>query len=105
MPNTFAKAVGAAVISAETDLRRPRRGERRRDPDKWDAELGRTFVPLGFESRPTVDTAAAAHYLHKAQQTLRIWACRENGPIRPIRVGAHLHWRTADIRRLLGVEA
>ncbi len=61
------------------------------------------FTPLELETRPTVDTAAAAHYLHKAPQTLRIWACKENGPIRPRRIGAHLHWATADIRRMLGV--
>lgn len=61
------------------------------------------FTPLELETRPTVDTAATAHYLHKAKQTLRIWACKENGPIRPIRVGAHLHWKTDDIRKLLGV--
>ena len=63
------------------------------------------FTPLELETRPTVDTAAAAHYLHLAQQTLRIYACRENGPIRPRRIpgSAKLHWATADIRRLLGV--
>ena len=58
--------------------------------------------PLELETRPTLDTAATAYYLRKAQQTLRIWACKENGPIRPIRVGAHLHWKTSDIRKLLG---
>lgn len=63
------------------------------------------FTPLAQENRPTVDTAAAAFYLHKAQQTLRIWACKETGPIRPRRVGANLHWATADIRKLLGVTA
>ena len=63
------------------------------------------FLPLEKETRPTVGTAATAYYLRKAKQTLRIWACKENGPIRPIRVGAHLHWRTADIRKLLGVPA
>ncbi|WP_367141841.1 hypothetical protein [Rhodoferax sp.] len=62
------------------------------------------FTPLELETRPTTDTAAA-WYLRKAPQTLRIWACRENGPIRPIRVGANLHWPVADIRRLLGVTA
>lgn len=61
------------------------------------------FPPLELETRPTVDTAATAYYLRKAQQTLRIWACKENGPIRPIRVGAHLHWKTSEIRKLLGV--
>jgi len=63
------------------------------------------FTPLELETRPTVDTAATAYYLRKAQQTLRIWACKENGPIRPIRVGAHLHWKTSEIRKLLGVTA
>lgn len=63
------------------------------------------FTPLELETRPTVDTAAAAHYLHVAQQTARIWACKECGPIRPRRIpgSAKLHWATADIRRLLGV--
>ncbi len=60
------------------------------------------FTPLALETRPTVSTAAAAFYLHKAVQTLRIWACKENGPIRPRRVGANLHWNTAEIRKLLG---
>lgn len=61
------------------------------------------FTPLELEQRPTVDTAAAAHYLHLAQQTLRIYACKESGPLRPRRINGRLHWVTADIRRLLGV--
>jgi hypothetical protein len=62
------------------------------------------FIPLELETRPTLDTAATSWYLRKAKQTLRIWACK-GGPISPIRVGAHLHWRTDDIRKLLGVQA
>jgi hypothetical protein len=61
------------------------------------------FLPLELETRPTLGTAATAYYLRKARQTLRLWACKENGPIRPIRVGAHLHWKTSEIRKLLGV--
>lgn len=61
------------------------------------------FTPLELETRPTVDTAAAAFYLHLAQQTLRIYACKESGPLRPRRINGRLHWVTADIRRLLGV--
>lgn len=61
------------------------------------------FTPLELETRPTVDTAAAAHYLHLAQQTMRIYACKENGPLRPRRINGRLHWVTADIRNLLGV--
>lgn len=63
------------------------------------------FTPLELETRPTVDTAAAAHYLHLAKQTLRIFACKECGPIRPRRIpgSSKLHWVTNDIRKLLGV--
>ena len=61
------------------------------------------FVPLELESRPTVDTAAGAHYLLRRPQTLRGWACREDGLLRPIRINGRLAWKTADIRALLGV--
>lgn len=61
------------------------------------------FLPLPSESRPTVGTAVAAYYLRLQQQTLRAYACNENGPLRPVRIGGRLHWRTEDIRRLLGV--
>jgi hypothetical protein len=71
------------------------------------AHPAQQFTPLELETRPTVDTAAASHYLHLAPQTMRIYACRENGPIRPRRLpgSSKLHWATADIRRLLGVAA
>lgn len=61
------------------------------------------FPPLELVTRPTVDTAAAAFYLNRRPQTLRIYACHENGPLRPIRVQGRLHWKTDDLRRLLGV--
>lgn len=63
------------------------------------------FTPLELETRPTVDTAAYAHYMHIATQTARIHACKETGPIRPIRIPgtAKLHWPVAEIRRVLGV--
>ena len=63
------------------------------------------FTPLAHETRPTVDTAAAAHYLNRRPQTLRGWACLENGPLRPIRLHGRLAWKTDDLRRLLGVSA
>ena len=62
-----------------------------------------TFTPLALETRPAVDTAAAAYYLSRRPQTLRGWACLENGPLRPIRICGRLSWPTAEIRRLLGV--
>lgn len=61
------------------------------------------FTPLELETRPTLDTAAAAFHLRLAVQTMRVYSCKENGPIRPIRVGSRLHWKTEDVRRLLGV--
>lgn len=65
----------------------------------------KTFQPttLAHETRAAVDTETAAFHLNRAQQTLRIWACRENGPLRPIRIYGRLHWKTDDLRRLLGV--
>ena len=70
-----------------------------------EAQAPQQFPPLELETRPTVSTAAAAHYLHLAPQTMRIYACRENGPLRPRRINNRLHWVTADIRKLLGVSA
>ena len=61
-----------------------------------------TLTPLAQEPRTTLPTPEAARHLHRAEQTLRLWACRENGPIRPIRVHGRLAWRVTDIRRLLG---
>ena len=63
------------------------------------------FTPLELEHRPTVDTAAYAHYMHISPQTARIHACKESGPIRPLRIpgSAKLHWPTAEIKRVLGV--
>ncbi len=60
------------------------------------------FTPLDLETRPTVSTAAAAYYLHLRPQTLRVYACRECGPIRPLRINGRLHWSTNEIRALLG---
>ena len=63
------------------------------------------FPPLERETRPAVDTATAAYYLSRQPQTLRGWACHEDGPLRPLRVNGRLAWPTAEIRRLLGVTA
>jgi hypothetical protein len=53
------------------------------------------------EVLPT-DSAAAA--LNRKPQTLRKWACLENGPIRPVRINGRLAWRVSDIRALLNGE-
>jgi hypothetical protein len=64
---------------------------------------GPTVLPLHLETRAAVDTATAAHHLSRQPQTLRGWACHEDGPLRPIRVHGRLAWRTEDLRRILEV--
>ncbi|MBU6257281.1 MAG: hypothetical protein KGL18_06545 [Burkholderiales bacterium] len=59
--------------------------------------------PLEAVTSPTVTTAAAAYYLNRKPQTLRAWACHEDGPIRPVRLFGRLAWKTGDLRSLLGV--
>lgn len=59
------------------------------------------FPPLALETRTAVPTENAAYYLSRKPQTLRAWACLENGPIRPIRISGRLSWRVADIQRVL----
>lgn len=61
------------------------------------------FPPLDAETREVLPTADAARHLLRQPQTLRGWACLGNGPIHPVRINGRLGWRTADIRRLLGV--
>ena len=60
-----------------------------------------TFCPLEQVIRPTVPTDAAAYYLNRRPQSLRAWACLENGPIRPVRINGRLAWPIAEIRALL----
>lgn len=61
------------------------------------------YPPLQAVSRPTVPTAQCGYYLDRRDQTLRGWACHEDGPLRPIRVNGRLAWSVAEIKRLLGV--
>jgi hypothetical protein len=61
------------------------------------------YEPLQEVTRPVLDTAAAAHYLNRRPQTMRGWACREDGPIKPIRINGRLAWRTSDLKKILGM--
>lgn len=63
----------------------------------------RNLVPLDRETRSALPTPEAAFHLNRAQQTLRLWAMRENGPIRPIRVNGRLAWPVSELRRILQV--
>ncbi len=66
--------------------------------------LTNQFPPLEQVTRPTVPTADAAHYLNRQPQTLRAWACLENGALRPVRISGRLAWPVAAIRALLNGE-
>jgi hypothetical protein len=59
------------------------------------------FLPLESETRSHVDTACASFHVNRKPQTLRSWACFENGPLRPVRISGRLAWSVAEIRRLL----
>ena len=63
------------------------------------------FPPLESVTRPTVDTAAAAYYLNRRPQTLRGYACHEDGPIRPLRINGRLAWPVSLLKKLTGVAA
>ena len=60
-------------------------------------------VALEAETRANLPTPEAAFHLNRRPQTLRLWACREDGPIRPIRINGRLAWPTAEIKKLCGV--
>lgn len=59
-------------------------------------------LPLSEEPRSHLPTAEAAFHLNRAEQTLRLWACHDNGPLRPVRINKRLAWAVADIRKVLG---
>jgi hypothetical protein len=63
------------------------------------------FPPLEKVTRPTVSTSTAAYYLNRKPQTLRAWACLENGPLRPVRINGRLAWSVSAIRALVNGEA
>ncbi len=63
-----------------------------------------TFTPLNQETRLLVDTITAAFHLMRKPQTLRAWACHQDGLIRPVKIGNRLAWRVADIKVALGVQ-
>jgi hypothetical protein len=61
----------------------------------------KNFTPLESETRTAITTLEAAHHLNRQPQTLRTWACFENGAIRPVRVNGRLAWKVSDIKALL----
>lgn len=76
------------------------------EPERFDmAQRAIQLTPLAQENRTALPTGEAAAQLSRAPQTLWLWACKESGPIRPIRVNGRLAWPVSEIRRVLGVAA
>ena len=62
------------------------------------------YLPLEQVNKPNLTTSECAHYLNRRPQTLRGWACLENGPLRPTRINGLLAWSTSTVKALAGVE-
>lgn len=60
------------------------------------------FPPLAQITKPNLTTAELAYYLNRRPQTLRCWACHEDGPMRPKRIGGLLAWSTDEAKALAG---
>ena len=69
------------------------------------AALEPKFQPLELVTRPVLTTKELCHYLNIAEQTAWGWACKESGPVRPIRIGRRLGWPTTAVKKLCGVAA
>jgi hypothetical protein len=59
------------------------------------------YTALVRETRTVIDTNEAAFHLGRKPQTLRKWACHEDGPLRPVRIMGRLAWNVADIMRIV----
>lgn len=59
------------------------------------------YTALERENRTVIDTNEAAFHLGRKPQTLRKWACHEDGPLRPVRIMGRLAWNVADIMRIV----
>jgi hypothetical protein len=66
------------------------------------------FPPLERVTKPALTTAEYAHYMGMTEQTARLHACKDKGPVRPIRLPgcSLLRWPTSAVKALLlGVAA
>lgn len=59
--------------------------------------------PIEQVTRTHIPTDEAAYYLNRRPQTLRAWACFENGLIKPIRINGRLAWPVAELKKVLGM--
>jgi hypothetical protein len=61
------------------------------------------FPPLEAVTKPLLTTSEFCHYTNLAKQTAWLWACKESGKVRPVRVGGKLGWPTKAVKELCGV--
>jgi hypothetical protein len=64
-------------------------------------EMQLQLPPLDYEKRTVLSTNEAAFHLGRRPQTLRKWACYEDGPLRPVRIMGRLAWKVADIKKIV----
>lgn len=62
-------------------------------------------TPLALETRAALPTPEAAFHLNRSNQTLRLWAMRNDGPVKCLRVGGRLQWPVDQIKSLMGVHS
>lgn len=62
-------------------------------------------VPLDRETRAALPTNEAAYHLNRAEQTLRLWAMRNDGAVKCLRVNGRLQWPVSQIKAVMGVAA
>ena len=63
------------------------------------------FPPLEQVTKPNLTTKEFCFYTNLAEQTAWLYACKESGPVRPIRIGRRLNWPTHAVKQLCGVAA
>ena len=63
------------------------------------------FPPLEQVTKPNLTTKEFCFYANLAEQTAWVYACKEIGPVRPIRIGRRLNWPTKAVKQLCGVPA
>lgn len=70
------------------------------------ATPGAHFLPLEQVTKPNLTTEEAAFYCDRAEQTMRMWACKQPAGVpRPVRINGRLAWPVAAIRALLNGDA
>lgn len=71
--------------------------------DAHAAPESQQFLPIELVTKPNLTTREFCYYLNLKEQTAWAYACKESGPVRPIRIGRRLNWPTKAVKQLCGV--